>query len=143
MKRGVSSGQGTAALVKSATISTSLSGPVHADRLCQKGRVTSLHNHKGHRHVRVRRGSIHTLKTWRCKKKFTACEIFSRRVSLPRHGRTLQRRATTARAGSIRCRNERRASALATGKARQRQQDKAWPRRRAFLRIDVGRSSSE
>src|SRR5215470_6321171 len=78
MKRGVSSGQGTAALVKSATISTSLSGPVHADRLCQKGRVTSLHNHKGHRHVRVRRGSIHTLKTQRCKKKFTASEIFFR-----------------------------------------------------------------
>jgi hypothetical protein len=31
-------------------------GPL--DRLCQKGRVTSLHNHKGHRHVRVRRDFV-------------------------------------------------------------------------------------
>ncbi|HUC66735.1 MAG TPA: hypothetical protein VMA53_14955 [Stellaceae bacterium] len=55
MNRGVSSGQGAAALSAIATISTSLSGPVHDDRLFQKGRVTSLHNHEGHRHVRVRR----------------------------------------------------------------------------------------
>ncbi len=52
----VMSGQGAMALHRKATISTSLSGPAHCDRICQKGRVTSLHNPKGHRHVRVRRG---------------------------------------------------------------------------------------
>jgi len=40
------SGQGATALVGIATISTSLSGPgTQPD--CQKGRVTSLHNHHG------------------------------------------------------------------------------------------------
>ncbi len=39
--------QGAAALRRIATISTSLSGPAHDDRLCQKGRATSLHNHDG------------------------------------------------------------------------------------------------
>jgi len=43
----VVSGQGVAALRRKATISTSLSGPAHNDRFCQKGRVTSLHNHDG------------------------------------------------------------------------------------------------
>ena len=40
-------GKGIAALRRKATISTSLSGPAHDDRFCQKGRVTSLHNHDG------------------------------------------------------------------------------------------------
>ncbi len=49
--RNAASGQGTAALIGIATISTSLSGPAPSRQTggpdCQKGRVTSLHNHHG------------------------------------------------------------------------------------------------
>jgi hypothetical protein len=49
--RRTASGQGTVALIGIATISTSLSGPAPLKKLdgpdCQKGRVTSLHNHHG------------------------------------------------------------------------------------------------
>src|SRR5713226_7011473 len=44
--RRTASGQGATALIGTATISTSLSGP-GAQPDCQKGRVTSLHNHHG------------------------------------------------------------------------------------------------
>jgi hypothetical protein len=91
-----------------------------------------LHNHKGHRHVRVRRGSIHTLKTQRCKKKFTASEIFFAlrvaRAALPASPRC-QGGAPSIRAASIRRRNERFRSALTGGDALGRHHRQPRPRR--------------
>jgi hypothetical protein len=68
----------------------------------------------------VRRGSIDTLKTQRCKKKFTASEIFFALRVARAAWRALPRRqadAPSAGARSIRCRNDRRRSAPTDGDA--------------------------